>query len=78
MPTPDLSTGELVTALDPGAEFGERLALSPLAFTPDARWLTAATWSGRVVVWDTRSWQQHGSWEAVLGSAVSSLLIRSP
>jgi protein-S-isoprenylcysteine O-methyltransferase Ste14 len=71
----DLSTGKLVTALEPGAEYGERLALSPLAFSADGRWLVAATWSGRVIVWDARSWRQHGTWEAVPGSAVTSLLI---
>ena len=70
----DVTTGELVATLDAGAALGERLAIGPVAFSPDGRWLAGATGSGDVVVWDTRTWQQHSTWEASLGAGVRSLM----
>lgn len=69
----DLTTGQLVEKLDPGDRFRERLSFSQLAFAPNGRWLAAATYSGQIVVWDARSWQQHSTREAVAGFAVGSL-----
>jgi WD40 repeat protein len=62
----DLATGDLEATLDPLAS--ERFGVGPL-FSPDGRWLAASYNSGRVVVWDTRSWQVHSVLE-VDGSLV--------
>lgn len=67
----DTVTGELVTELVvPG---GETLAVRPLGFSPDGRWLAGGSESGRVVVWDTETWDVHGTWAAVPGGGVDSL-----
>jgi DNA-binding SARP family transcriptional activator/WD40 repeat protein len=70
----DLSTGELTQALPVAAELGEHLALHPVVFSPDGRWLAAATNSGRVVVWDARTWAEHGRWAAVPGFGIDSMV----
>jgi WD40 repeat protein len=57
----DLATGKLEASLDPGA--AERFAVVPL-FSPDGRWLAASFENGRVVIWDTRSWDVHSVMEA--------------
>jgi WD40 repeat protein len=58
----DLDTGGLIETLDP--DFDQRFTVVP-AFSPDGRWLAARYTSGRVVVWDARSWQMYRAWEAV-------------
>jgi WD40 repeat protein/DNA-binding SARP family transcriptional activator len=70
----DLRTGDLVVRIDHRAALGESLPLSPVVFSPDGRWLAAATPGGRVVVWDTRTWKQHGTWTAVRGFGIDSLV----
>jgi len=70
----DLATAELVTTLDPGDAAGGAGLLSPLAFSPDGRWLAAGSSSGRVLLWDTRSWQVAKAWDAVQGHGVDSLV----
>jgi WD40 repeat protein len=70
----DLTTGDLVATLNPGDALGERIALGSVAFSPDGRWFAGATSSGDVVVWDTRMWQQHSTWEASVGAGVRSLV----
>ncbi|WP_421741590.1 BTAD domain-containing putative transcriptional regulator [Cellulomonas sp.] len=66
----DTVTGELVAELDlPG---GENLAVRPLIFSPDGRWLAGGSESGRVVVWDTSTWEAE-TWMAVPGGGVDSL-----
>lgn len=69
----DLTTGQLVETLDPGEGFRERLPFSQLTFAPNGKWLAAATYSGQIILWDARSWQQHSTREAVAGFAVGSL-----
>jgi WD40 repeat protein len=65
----DLETGELVKALEP--DVVERFSVVPV-FSPDGRWLVASYDSGRVVVWATKSWQEHKGWvdENSLGAGV--------
>ena len=65
----DLSSGELVKPLIHG-----EILLATVVFSPDGRWLAAATGSGRVSVWDTGTWEQHTSWEAVPGFVVDSMV----
>ena len=82
MVDPDAAFGEqllhvpmgLTQALPVADELGERLALHPVVFSPDGRWLAAATNSGRVVVWDARTWRQHGTWAAVPGFGIDSMV----
>jgi WD40 repeat protein len=69
----DLATGELVATPDFPDVAGERIGLAPVVFSPDGRWLAAASWGGRVVVWDTRSWRLHNSWQVASSSSVDSL-----
>jgi WD40 repeat protein len=68
----DLTTGDEVARIDHSA-LGESVSLYPVVFSPDGRWLAAATSSGRVVVWDTRSWKQHATWPAVPGFGINSM-----
>jgi WD40 repeat protein len=70
----DLRTGDLVAKLDHRAALGQSLPLFPLVFSPDGRWLAAATVGGRVVVWDARTWRQHGTWTAVRGVGTDSVV----
>jgi hypothetical protein len=53
--------GELVDTLDP--DLDQRLDILPV-YSPDGRWLAGTYFGGRVVVWDTRSWQKYRVWEA--------------
>jgi WD40 repeat protein len=69
----DLTSGRLVETLDPDDQFRERLPFSQLAFSPDGRWLAAATYGGQIIVWDARAWRQHSTREAVAGFSVGSL-----
>jgi hypothetical protein len=57
----DMETGELVVPLVP--ETPQRFDVGP-RFSPDGRWLAATYFSGRVEVWDTRSWQKYRILEA--------------
>ena len=66
----DLGTGELVEKLS----HDEPLALK-VVFSPDGRWLAAAAVNGRVVVWNTRTWEQHVTWEAVPGFSLDAISI---
>ena len=67
----DASTGERIAELSsPG---GEDLAIRPLSFSPDGRWLAGGAESGRVVVWDTATWEGW-AWVAVQGGGVDSLV----
>jgi len=68
----DLRTGQLLRPLTPADEQDSTPGLT--AFSPDGRWLAAATASGRVVVWDTRTWKQHKTWQAVAGFGVDSMV----
>jgi WD40 repeat protein len=68
----DTVTGELTVEWAPTD--GENLALRPLVFSTDGRWLAGGSESGRVVVWDTRSWKVRRSWVAVQGGGVDSLV----
>jgi WD40 repeat protein len=65
----DLHTGELVQTLPHDEHW-----LEQVVFSPDGRWLAAATNSGRVMVWDTRTWNIHKTWEAVSGFIVDSMV----
>jgi len=65
----DLRTGELIKSL----AHDEHLPLT-VVFSPDGRWLAAATNSGRVVVWSTRTWKQLKAWDAVPGFGVDSMM----
>ena len=65
----DLHTGELVQTLPYDEHW-----LEHVIFSPDGQWLAAATGSGRVMVWDTRTWNIHKSWEAVSGFIVDSMV----
>lgn len=70
----DLTTGALVATLPRDGVSNERLPLSPMAFSPDGRWLAAAAWSGHVGLWDTRPWRLHSVWEAITGFRLDSLV----
>jgi hypothetical protein len=61
------ATGKLEASLDPGA--AERFAVGPL-FSPDGRWLAASFENGRVVIWDTPSWDVHSVMEADRGGGI--------
>jgi DNA-binding SARP family transcriptional activator/WD40 repeat protein len=64
----DLRTGELLKRLTHYEN------ISPtVVFSPDGRWLGTATVSGRVMVWDTRTWEQHTMWEAVPGFSLATI-----
>ncbi|HSK27055.1 MAG TPA: BTAD domain-containing putative transcriptional regulator, partial [Jiangellales bacterium] len=65
----DLSSGALVKTLVHG-----EILPAAVVFSPDGRWLVAGTGSGRVSVWDTGTWEQHTSWEAVPGFVVDSMV----
>ena len=67
----DLRSGELIQTL---THADEHEILTLPVFSPDGRWLAAATDSGRVVVWDTRTWKQHNTWQAVAGFGVDSMV----
>ena len=69
----DLTTGDLVARIDHDDALAESLPLFPIVFSPDGRWLAAATSSGRVVVWDTQSWKQYRTWPAVPGFGINSM-----
>ena len=65
----DLLTGDLVATLDQPDLAGRKSSPGPALFSPDGRWLVAGSPSGRVVVWDTQSWQLHKvSTAAIAGS----------
>jgi len=67
----DTATGALVASLVPPG--GENIAVTPLSFSPDGRWLAGGSESGRIVVWDTATWDVARSWSAVQGGRVDSL-----
>jgi WD40 repeat protein len=64
----DLRTGELVKKLP-----HDELTALTVVFSPDGRWLAAATRNGRVVVWNTHTWEQHTTWEAVPGFSLETI-----
>jgi WD40 repeat protein len=70
----DVTTGELVHTLGLGDLTVGGLAPAPMTFSPDGRRLAAGAWFGRVVVWDTRSWQILSTWDAASGFGIDSLL----
>jgi DNA-binding SARP family transcriptional activator/WD40 repeat protein len=66
----DLRSGNVVETLP----HNEQLGVRPLVFSPDGWWLAGATGSGRVMIWNTRTWQQHNTWEAVSGFGIDSMV----
>ncbi|HEX6257455.1 MAG TPA: BTAD domain-containing putative transcriptional regulator [Euzebyales bacterium] len=73
----DSANGERIHTLDPGDRFRERLPFSQVTFSPDGRWLAGATNSGQVIVWDTRAWRRHNTFDASAGFALASLVFSS-
>ncbi|WP_129337086.1 BTAD domain-containing putative transcriptional regulator [Cellulomonas endophytica] len=71
----DLRTGTRVRDLVPPG--GDDRAVLPLAFSPDGRWLAGGSESGRVVLWDTGTWEVRWTWDAVPGGAVDALAFTS-
>jgi len=69
----DLATGRRLATLVPDPADGENLQVYPLIFSPDGRWLAGGSDSGRVVVWDTETWEVRSAWVAVQGGGVDSL-----
>jgi WD40 repeat protein len=63
----EIRTGELVETLNHPNQLDQHLALYPVVFSPNGRWLAAANGSGQVVVWDTRTWKQHETWDTISG-----------
>lgn len=70
----DLFTGQLVATLDQPELAGRNFPPGPARFSPNGRWLVAGSPSGRVVVWDTQSWQLH----RVSTTAVSDTMVFTP
>jgi WD40 repeat protein len=70
----DVTTGELVHTLSVGDLTPGGFALGPVVFSPDGRWFAAGSPFGRVMVWDTRSWQMHSTWDAASGFGPFSLV----
>jgi WD40 repeat protein len=70
----DVATGELVHTLSVGDLTPGGFALGPAVFSPDGRWFAAGSPFGRVMVWDTRSWQMHSTWDAASGFGPFSLV----
>jgi DNA-binding SARP family transcriptional activator/WD40 repeat protein len=66
----DLRSGNVVETIP----HNEQLGVRPLVFSPDGWWLAGATGSGRVMIWNTRTWQQHNTWEAVSGFGIDSMV----
>jgi WD40 repeat protein len=53
---------------------GDAFVVRPLSLSPDGRWVAGGSESGRVVVWDTRTYDVHRTWVAVQGGGVDSLV----
>jgi len=70
----DVTAGELVADLDID-QFDEALGLGAMAFSSDGRWFAGSLASGRVAVWDARSWAAAPRlWDAAPGLGVDSLV----
>jgi WD40 repeat protein len=65
----DVSTGDLIKGLPNDEHFPLKVV-----FSPDGQWLATATVSGRVVVWNTRTWEQHMTWLAHSGFGSISMM----
>jgi DNA-binding SARP family transcriptional activator/WD40 repeat protein len=69
----DVTTGERAADLDID-QFDEVIGLGTMAFSADGRWFAGSLASGRVVVWDTRTWAAPRVWDVASGLGVDTLV----